>query len=89
MADFIVHFNPENEKLPLEFEQIDHSSDLDFGGFTHILYDVPIATRDSIGAVKVGDRLSIEKDGTISASKQVMEVLTNEDIEKLLGGAGD
>ena len=44
--------------------------------------DVPIATKEAPGVVKVGDRLNIDTDGTLSA--QEAETLSNTEIENLL-----
>lgn len=44
--------------------------------------DVPTATKTTKGVVKVGDRLNIDTDGTLSA--QEAETLSNTEIENLL-----
>lgn len=45
---------------------------------------VPIATRDSLGVVKIGNGLDIEGDGNLSSKGGEIESLTQEDIDRIL-----
>lgn len=45
---------------------------------------VPIATRDSLGVVKIGNGLDIEGDGNLSSKGGEIESMTQEDIDRIL-----
>ena len=48
--------------------------------------ELPIATTTSLGAVIVGDNLSVEPDGTLSADAEEIDPISNIEIERMLGG---
>lgn len=83
----VVFTRPEGA-IPVTFHE-DGINDRIFGGVDYVVHDygdLPIATRQRLGCVIVGDRLSVEKDGTLSADAAEIEALSNYDIEELLGG---
>ena len=48
--------------------------------------ELPIATTSSLGAIIVGDNLSVEPDGTLSADAEEIDPISNIEIERMLGG---
>ena len=44
--------------------------------FTDTIYELPVATSDVLGGVKIGDRLSITEDGVLSADEITVGVLS-------------
>ena len=83
----IVFTRPEGA-IPVTFHE-DGVNDRIFGGVDYVVHDygdLPIATRQSPGCVIVGENLSVQKDGTLSADAARVDALTNLEIEELLGG---
>ena len=75
--------------MPVTFHE-DRINDKIFGGVNYVVHDygeLPIATRQRLGCIIVGENLSVEEDGTLSADAAEVDALTNTEIEELLGGS--
>ena len=83
-----VVFSQDPAYFPVTFHE-DGISDKIFGGVNYVVHDygeLPIATRQRLGCIIVGENLSVEEDGTLSADAAEVDALTNMEIEELLGG---
>lgn len=46
-------------------------------------YDLPVASSQDLGGIKVGNNLSIDENGVLSADAQEMDILTTEEFEEI------
>ena len=84
-----IIFTPREASMPVTFHE-DRINDKIFGGVNYVVHDygeLPIATRQRLGCIIVGENLSVEEDGTLSADAAEVDALTNTEIEELLGGS--
>ena len=84
-----IVFRPPEAAIPVSFME-DDINDSIFGGVNYIVYDhgdLPVATKQRLGCVIVGENLSVEENGTLSADAAQVDSLTNMEIEALLGGS--
>ena len=84
-----IIFTPGDKSIPVTFRE-DDINDRILGGVNYIVHDygkLPIATREKLGCIIVGENLSVEEDGTLSADAAQVDALTNMEIEELLGGS--
>lgn len=75
--------------IPVTFHE-DDIRDKIFGGVNYIVHDygdLPIATKQRLGCVIVGENLDITPEGLLSADASQMDALSNMEIEELLGGS--
>lgn len=70
LSEYKVATDNELEALRRELEEIDS-------------YTLPIATKETLGGVIVGDEIHVREDGTIWVEHPVVEILKNSDIDKI------
>ena len=84
-----IVFTPREASVPVTFHE-DSINDRILGGVNYIVHDygdLPIATRQSLGCIIVGENLDITPEGLLSADAAQVDSLTNMEIEELLGGS--
>lgn len=84
-----IVFTPRKAAIPVTFHE-DDINDRILGGVNYIVHDygdLPIATRQRLGCIIVGENLDITPDGLLSADTAQVDALTNMEIEELLGGS--
>lgn len=82
-----LDFGPLEDDVLLSLEPSDTDGEIEFLGDQTFLH-LPIATRELLGGVIIGDRLSITEEGLLSADEQIPEddytLITNLDINQIL-----
>ena len=84
-----IVFTPREASIPVTFHE-DDINDRILGGVNYIVHDygdLPIATRQRLGCIIVGENLDITPEGLLSADAAQVDSLTNMEIEELLGGS--
>ena len=84
-----IVFTPRKAAIPVTFHE-DDINDKIYGGVNYVVHDygdLPIATRQRLGCIIVGENLDITPEGFLSADAAQVDSLTNMEIEELLGGS--
>ena len=85
-----IVFSPQDRSMPVTFHEDGINGEI-FGGVNYIVHDygdLPIATKQRLGCIIVGENLDITPEGTLSATGEAdMDPLSNLEIEELLGGS--
>lgn len=80
-------FFMDDENFDVELEGEDSGAVFTFDDFPVYLH-AKIASKDGLGIVQIGDRLSITEEGLLSADEQIQEndytMITNLDINQIL-----
>ena len=84
-----IVFTPRKAAIPVTFHE-DDINDKIYGGVNYVVHDygdLPIATRQRLGCIIVGENLDVTPEGLLSAEAAQVDALTNMEIEELLGGS--